>query len=385
MSDEWNGVSMAQEDFEEPAGSPTTPSPDLTRSQVGRSGTPVRLITWLSGLALVTLGCAPDESPTQPGGAEEPGAGAPALTVVANSWTTVSPGMDVSRIVAGTAPNAAGQELVYTFGGFDGFDGSLNRIGTYNPATDTWTYRDSPRFETGRFWANGVAKLGSKLYFSGGYNSIDVFPISTRTLWAYDYGHNLITRKADMPIYSAEGVSGVINGKLYVLPGVCGSDNYPQPGYCADPRTRRFFRYDPATNTWISRAQVPHFHRRGVAGVINGKFYVAGGFVDEFQPSADLDVYDPTTNTWRTLAPLPAAGGGLGAVIHAGLFVVSGSHSYFYNPATNKWTIKAAPKTFHAALARAAVAGKSYLFATGGSHSGQFDEELSNGTEKYTP
>ena len=98
------------------------------------SGVLRRLAPTLAAILIAALGCAPDESPTQPGGAEEPGAGAPALAAVANSWTTVSPGMDVSRIVAGTAPNAAGQELVYTFdtqGEETGIEALLRRLGEH--------------------------------------------------------------------------------------------------------------------------------------------------------------------------------------------------------------------------------------------------------------
>jgi N-acetylneuraminic acid mutarotase len=333
---------------------------------------------------LALLACGENTTPTSPATSSD-GALAPSVAAGAGTWTTVAPGSDVSGISVGVAPNSTGQDIVYTFGGFDGDGGALNRIGAYNPATDTWTYRDSPTFETQRFSTNGVAKLGNKLYFSGGYNSSEgSIDTGNKTLWAYDYRANKMIRKADLPIAGAEGVSGVINGKLYVLPGVCAGDRYPEPGYCAQPRTRRFFRYDPATNTWIIRASAPHFHRLGAAGVINGKFYVTGGF-DENQLSADLDVYDPATDTWRTLAPLPRPGRGFGAVIHGGLFVAGSDNSYFYNPATNRWSTKAAPKVGHSGLARAAIAGRAYLFAVGGSHLGQFDEQVTNGTEKYTP
>ena len=51
MSNEWNGVSMAQEDSEE----------------AGRSGMPVRLITLFSAtMALGILACMSEETPTEP-------------------------------------------------------------------------------------------------------------------------------------------------------------------------------------------------------------------------------------------------------------------------------------------------------------------------------
>jgi probable HAF family extracellular repeat protein len=60
---------MAQEDFEEPVWSPATHSYDLTRSQLGRSGIPVRLITLLSAtMALAMLACTSEEATTEPSG-----------------------------------------------------------------------------------------------------------------------------------------------------------------------------------------------------------------------------------------------------------------------------------------------------------------------------
>jgi probable HAF family extracellular repeat protein len=65
MSDEWNGVSMAREDFEEPVWLPATHSDDLTRSQVGRSGIAVRLSTLLAAtMAVVISGCTSEPGPT---------------------------------------------------------------------------------------------------------------------------------------------------------------------------------------------------------------------------------------------------------------------------------------------------------------------------------
>jgi N-acetylneuraminic acid mutarotase len=176
-------------------------------------------------------------------------------------------------------------------------------------------------------------------------------------------------RKANLPIFSAEGVSGVINGKLYVLPGACNGNGYPNPGYCAVEETRRFYRYDPATNGWVTRPQAPHFHRRGAAGVIDGKLYVVGGFGSSFAPVADLDVYDPATKTWRSRASIPLGGAASGAVIGGRFYVVvqhfNGStpdhHLYSYNPTTNEWRPRAAPSFFGSAT-RVELDGRFHLF-----------------------
>jgi N-acetylneuraminic acid mutarotase len=264
---------------------------------------------------------------------------------------------------------------VYAFGGTSSDEGGTGKsVKAYNVATNTWTGKLA---KVGVFYSNGVGKIGSKLYFSGGYVTAGNSPDATNSLWAYDYSNDRMIKKANLPIFSAEGVTGVINGKLYVLPGACNGNGYPNTGYCDVEHTRRFYRYDPATNTWVTRRQAPHFHRNGAAGVIDGKFYVAGGFGEFGRIITDLDVYDPVTNTWRTLAPIPTGGAAFGAVLGGQFYVVvqqgfNGTtpiiRAYVYSPATNQWKAEAAPD-FFGSMTRVTLDGRPHLFMAGGNQS----------------
>jgi N-acetylneuraminic acid mutarotase len=123
--------------------------------------------------------------------------------------------------------------------------------------------------------------------------------------------------------------------------------------------------------------------------VINGQFYVAGGFNNFASPSeASLDRYNPATDTWTTLAPLPTAGAARGAVIQGKLFVVvrttTGRRAYAYDPATNKWTAKAAPRWNHDDIVPITWGGKPFLLAVGGLH-GDWPYLKANPTEVYAP
>jgi N-acetylneuraminic acid mutarotase len=89
-------------------------------------------------------------------------------------------------------------------------------------------------------------------------------------------------------------MGGVIGGKLYVT-----------------GTTRQLDVYDPVTNRWTTKAPMP-LPRWMAAGVhLGGKLYLIGGL----QRNSDFDVtsvrttsvYDPATNTWTTKAPLPNA------------------------------------------------------------------------------
>jgi N-acetylneuraminic acid mutarotase len=333
----------------------------------------MRATTALSAcLTVALLACTSEDGPTQPEAGGNLVSAAPSLAAARNTWTPKAPppyDAEFFGYALAMAPNTAGQSIVYAFGGtFNERGGTLRTpVRAYNVATDTWTTRLS---EVQAFYSNGVGKIGNKLYFSGGYTEPATVPSFTNRTWAYDYANDRMIRKADLPIVGADGVTGVINGKLYVLPGACSGELYPNPGYCAVEETRRFYRYDPATNTWVTRRQAPHFHQRGAAAVIDGKFYVAGGS-HGFQPVADLDVYDPATNTWRTLAPLPTGGHASGVALGGRFYVVvSGSvmRSYAYNPATNRWTAKAAPD-FLGSVVRVALDGRSRLFTASGNRS----------------
>jgi N-acetylneuraminic acid mutarotase len=326
---------------------------------------------------LVLAACGETTTPTAPETDGNPALPDLSLAALANSWTPKAPppyGPDFFGYDLGMAPNSAGQSIAYAFGGCDpegAFGGQCagHSVQAYNVDTDTWSGRQS---QVGVFFSNGIGKIGSRLYFSGGYNTAGSTPDASNLLWAYDYTNDRMIKKANLPIFSAEGVSGVIDGKLYVLPGACNGNAYPNPGYCAVEETRRFFRYDPVTNSWTRRRQAPHFHRRGAAAVIDGKFYVAGGRGEV----TDLDVYDPATNTWRTLAPLPVGGVASGSALGGQFYVVvqrfnDGDHDhrlFAYNRMTNQWKARAGPP-FFGSTTRVTLEGRVHLFTATGNKS----------------
>jgi hypothetical protein len=319
---------------------------------------------------LALAACGETTTPTQPDMAGNPEPAALSLAA-ANTWTPrAGPVFDqyTGNYSLGMAPNSAGQSIVYTFGSVSGDDGATGgRVQAYNVSTNTWKFMAA----VARIYnPNGIGKIGNKLYFSGGFIEGGGLPDASRELWAYDYSKDLMIRKAPLPIFSAEGVSGVIDGKLYVLPGACNGNGYPNAGYCVEEQTRRFYRYDPVTNSWVTRRAAPNFHRRGAAAVIDGKLYVAGGIAGFDTPVAALDVYDPTTNTWRTLAPMPKGGGAAGAGLQGQFYVVVGGQTYAYNRATNQWkTRAAAPSGGFGSVTRVTRDGNSYLFMATGNQS----------------
>jgi N-acetylneuraminic acid mutarotase len=350
---------------------------------MGRSGRFTATLT-LCAVGLAACG----ENPTQPDTTADLAAAASAVTYPPNSWTARAPNPNMGALyemAAGTALNPAGQRIAYVFGGHF-MDFQSHTIMAYNHASNSWTEKNA-RFSG--WGTNGVGNIGGKLYISGGnLYSGDPGGSMFRSLYVYNPATDVIVQKADMPRATAYGVTGVLNGKLYVLSGDCRDDEPPIFDCDVEINRRLLYRYDPATNSWATLPAAPHSHRGGGGGVINGKFYVAGG------ASRTLDVYDPWSNRWTTLAPPPAPRS-VGAIMNNKLWMIGGSGSnrttYVYDPVTNRWFAKAPypapaagsiPQSTPATAVTYPFGGQSHLLALGGS---QGEDERPAPSQLYTP
>ncbi len=296
--------------------------------------------------------------PSQPDLAEVPSAEAPTFAVGSNTWAARAPmPIDFAGLAAGVMNNGAGQPIVYALGGITNDDERMNStVAIYNVATNAWTVqypRNNRPFL--RVRPNGIGRIGTRLYISGGFEPIhtpDIRGYSAGTLqsalFAYLPATNTLEGQSlyPMPQATADGVTGVIEGKLYVLAGTAAAP--PPPAGCFEDcplaTIRTLYRYDPAANRWTTMTQSPHYHRNGAGGVIQGKFYVAGGFNERGEPTSYLDAYNPMTNAWTRLANMPAASTGLkGAVVQNRLYVIGPRATYVYDPVANTWKVGAAP------------------------------------------
>jgi N-acetylneuraminic acid mutarotase len=317
--------------------------------------------------AFALLSCNDTSDPTQPGPVPDRPL-TPEFAWASNSWQTRAP-MPTGRAhhAVGVAKNASGQSILYVFGGVDTESNDLSTIEAYDYSSNSWTTKTA-RFQGAR--TNGVGQIGEKLYIAGGLINAGDGPEIHKRLVIYDPALDVTAGGADLPRPIADGITGVIGGKLYVLSGICGE--------CPTAITsKRFYRYDPATNTWSYLPWSPRSHRWGAGGVINGKLYVAGGINEDGSLSSSLDVYDPVTNKWTARGPLPervylAAG----AVLNNKLYVIGGNGApdrssktvYVYDPAANTWTTKAPLITDRYALAAATLTtfGNTKILALGG-------------------
>jgi hypothetical protein len=69
--------------------------------------------------------------------------------------------------------------------------------------------------------------------------------------------------------------------------------------------------YDPATNSWVSKAPLLTAERDLAAAVIGGSLYAVGGF--DYVHAGAVEVYDPATDTWTAKGDIPTYANAFGA------------------------------------------------------------------------
>lgn len=259
--------------------------------------------------------------------------------------------------------------FIYVVGGV-GNSVTTRRVERYNVLRNLWS--SGTALPSARAGLNGASSINRRLYVTGGLNSSGT---PTRTLYVLDPATGSWLRRADMPQAGCCGGQGVIGGQLYV---------YTVRGSTA----HGFFRYNPANNQWVTRALPPSRHAGPAAGAIGGKFYLAGGTRNGFTANVALHVYDPATNSWSTRAPLPMGQARMAsAVIGGKLYAAGGVNAgqtmdtlRVFDPATNAWTKKAPMPTERTDPAGAAANG--LFFVIGGVTS---IGDTTTKVEAYTP
>ncbi len=243
-------------------------------------------------------------------------------------------------------------------------------------ASAQWTQRanfpGTPRAKSVSFTIN------NKIYLIGGVTNASVV---LRDVWEYDIVSDTWTQKPLFPGPERYGASSfVINDKGYIATG--GNDN----GYLDD-----LWQYDPVNGLWsqktglpVGSAQHENQRREAYAFTINGKGYLGGGDGFVFGPNGtwnysffDLWEYDPASNTWTTKADMPDFLGrnmSVGVAINNKGYVGLGcdvwqstNHTslWEYDPLTNTWTARDSfPSSFTTDAAAFVV--DSTLYVAGG-------------------
>jgi N-acetylneuraminic acid mutarotase len=225
-----------------------------------------------------------------------------------DTWTTKTRMPTPRKNMAGAALNG----LIYAIGGDNDFS-NFATVEAYDPTTDTWTAK-APMPAPRNFHA--VAVTDDILYAVGGNNGAFL-----STVDAYDPVTDTWTAKAPMPTPRLGLGVGVVNGIIYAIGG-----RYNIGG--TDINLGTVEAYDPATNTWTSKAPMPTPRERCGVGVVNGIIYAIGGTNHNNSPFfLTVEAYDPASDSWTTKAPPLLAAAPAADVINGTVYAVGGGAS----------------------------------------------------------
>jgi N-acetylneuraminic acid mutarotase len=181
-----------------------------------------------------------------------------------------------------------------------------------------------------------IFAIGPYIYVGGG-GWFCGGPINA--FYRYDPATNTWTRKADLPI-PLMGAVGASDGTYgYVACGVTSGGAY----------TNTLYRYDPSTDSWTTLSTVPGGVGRAIPSMAyyQGKLYIGGGDRGGNNCRQDFYAYDIAMNNWTTLPNYPTTLYDGWAVAYNGKIYVTGEHTpcccsctnqfYYYNIASNAW------------------------------------------------
>jgi RHS repeat-associated protein len=225
-----------------------------------------------------------------------------------------------------------------------------NVIIEYTPPRNPWDSADS----VSRV-GHQSAVIGEDFYLFGGkYSKVasadnKVFKMETGNSY---FAESAWKEKAPMAKVRSYFASAVLGGKIYAIAGT--------DFYSGDDTMQM---YDPATNTWTTKAALPICLHRHAAAEANGKIYVFGGYSTSLNAISNRTYeYNPSSNTWTLKGNMPVSRYDLQAVtVNNKIYLIGGRGTcasapgdmlpendgpaladvYEYNPSTNTYTKKA--------------------------------------------
>ena len=175
-------------------------------------------------------------------------------------------------------------------------------------------------------WEFATAVVADKVYIIGG-SLFDNHggPFGLSTVEIYDTQTNTWQRGADMPTPRTNAKAAVVNGTIYVFGGYHSKDRFLRNWKMAD----HVEAYDPRTDTWTQKKEMPISRFYFGLGVVAGKVYLIGGTAGlgegQEQRMDRVDIYDPATDTWAKGPKMPTRRnpGGV-AVVSSRIYVIGG-------------------------------------------------------------
>ena len=183
--------------------------------------------------------------------------------------------------------------------GFSSESEELATVEMYDPITDTWTQKaDMPTPKK-----TMTCVVNGKIYAIGGWLTTHEKP-HLETVEVYDPGTDTWAKAENMNCARCSAAIGVVNGEIYAIGGL-GSSPVQDP---SDFYLSNVEVFNPKTNQWQERTEMSAPKALHTASVIDGKIYVIGGYFSkdgEFKKLSTIEIYDPTTDHWIQKSDLP--------------------------------------------------------------------------------
>jgi N-acetylneuraminic acid mutarotase len=248
------------------------------------------------------------------GGAFSPTSGSSAVDEYDPSTDKWTKRANLPQATCGLSTSAIDGKIYAIGGATSPVGAARSSVYVYDPATDTWTQH--AQMPTPRV-ISSAGVVDGKIYVIGGAPS--VFSRAYKTVEEYDPATDTWTRKEDMPTARCTHSAGVVDGKIYAIGGMVGGPT-PWTGLSVVEA------YDPATDTWTRKADMPTGILCHSVSAVDGKIYSMGGGTSNTDAVATLEEYDPITDTWTRKANMPTARWGLSSSAADGkIYAVGGA------------------------------------------------------------
>ena len=220
--------------------------------------------------------------------------------------------------------------IIYVFGGYNGIDNRamnikfLDIVEAYDPQNDTWTRKQDMSASRIQF---GVSPVAGKIYSIGGaVHFLDIRPGNPGRINLVEV-YNPVTdtwvKRANMPTRRDGFGVGVVQNRIYAI----GGRGWPQ-FWNGGPFLTSIEVYNPKTNRWKKKNGMPDVRVSFSTVVLGNVVYLIGGYMWQngvLEYLAAVDTYNAETEEWRDIPPMPIPLRPLGsAIVNGEIYVLGG-------------------------------------------------------------
>jgi N-acetylneuraminic acid mutarotase len=264
--------------------------------------------------------------------------------------------MSVARALM---PAVVLNDTIYVIGGSLSGYTSTSIVEAYDAATDSWTPKASlPQ----KLCGETASSVNDKIYVIGGSTSISGTGYAVDSVYEYDPVSNSWTSKSNIPTALMAAAADVVDGKIYVIGGA---------PFGMNSAYKSVYEYNPATDAWTKKSDMPTARCLASATAVDGKIYVFGGGTSAYGTGLfAVEVYDPSADTWAVKGPMPIPRAThASSAVNGNIYIFTGAlrvgtiynDVLEYNPILVTWETRTSIPTPRVSPAACSIGGKTYI------------------------